>query len=319
MKAKILHADHTLQKEGVPLAQRAKHSLCRWMAPVAAAAALIAGALPAEAAKPHDKAQPQIISQQQTQKEVFLFGEIHGHKPSSNYMQEYLPELKKAGYNTLALELPHSIEKEFLELLDKPAKNTPLSQKNGFSGVVPKETIQVAQKAKSLGMEVRCIDGELSKSHIKAAEKADNRLANQKITEKEYVKELEKCFAQRNQVMKKHLQQIPGKTIALVGAFHTGGPTGLDTLLKKAGIPTKTLDLMPTGHPGVIDLFNKYQEPADLVIKNPEKGVKREHLTLLEELDIDALQAIMDKAATQNTPQKKERKKEALLAQHPSL
>jgi hypothetical protein len=49
MKAKTLYEDHRLQQKNIPLAERAKRTLCQWVAPVAAAAALIATGQPTEA------------------------------------------------------------------------------------------------------------------------------------------------------------------------------------------------------------------------------------------------------------------------------
>jgi hypothetical protein len=328
MTARTLHEDHHLQQQAVPFAQRARKTLCKWMAPVAAAAALIAGALPAEASKQHNNPPPPpSISQQETQKEVFLFGEIHRHKPSANYVERYLPELKKNGYTDFAVELPKSIEKEFLELLNKPTRDTPISQNDGFTVNIPKEMIQVAKKAKALGMKIHCIDSDLSEKLFTDIEKIDKKFNDKRISEKEYAQGLESCFAERNQIMKKNLQQIPGKTAALVGAFHTGGPTGLDTLLKKEGVPTKTLDLLPTGGPLSVELMHTHQEKADIVVRKPEKGVKKEHLSLLEDFNLESLEALVSEANTKASekPNKKERKKEdpkkesALLAQIPSL
>lgn len=290
MKSRTLLEDHRLQETGVPLSKRPL-SAAKWLAPVAAAIALLTS--------------PMGQAQTSTQtKEVFLFGEVHKHQPSANYICDYLPHLKKEGYKSLAMELPQSLEEEFRALLNGPLKETVLYQKDGFPVHISRETLQTAKKAQDLGFAIHCIDSNLSEKIFKDIEKVDKKLESQKICGEKYVQGVENALEKRNEIMAKNLQEIPGKTAAVVGVFHTGGHKSLNDLLTKQGIPTQTLDLLPKGGPLAVDLFAKHQTPSDVIVHSPENGVKAAHLSPLEDpLTLDTLERLVECAAPQ-TPDK---------------
>lgn len=297
-----LYEDHQNQQKGIPLAQRAATSLKNWIAPVAAAALLLAQ--PLQAQNTPDPSQPSQPSQNpnKTTQEAFLIGEIHGHQPSAAFTATYLEELKKKGYNSFALEIPKSLETEFKTLLKKPTQDAILYQTNGLPASIPKEIIQLAKKAQSLGMDIHCIDADMSKKMFEDIIKLGDQLDSNKISEEEFVKQLQKSYHPRNHTMAKNLQEIPGKTAALVGAYHTGGPISIDALLEKRGIPTKTLDLLPKSATNLVsELFQKYQKPTDVTVTEPEKGVQRKHLTILEDpLNPETLQNALEEYQEKN-------------------
>jgi hypothetical protein len=303
MRSRALLEDHQLHSSGVPLSQRPIRG-AKWIAPIAAAIALITSPLsPAQAPSPKE--------------EVFLFGEVHRHQPSANYICNYLPHLKEKGYQSLALELPQSLEQEFQALLKGPLKETILYQKDGFPVHISQETLQTAKKAQELGFSIHCIDTDLSKKIFTDIEKVDRKLEKQQVTEKQYVAGVERALEKRNAIMAENLEKIPGKTAAVVGVFHTGGHQSLNDKLEKKGIPTRTLDLLPPKGPLSIDLFHTHQKPSDVVVRTPEHGVKRAHLSALEDpLTLDTLTDVVE-CAESPPPEKKPPRKEKKPRENP--
>ena len=326
MKARQLLEDHHLQQNDIPLGRRPLQSLGKWAAPLAAAVALLTQQ-PLDASPPSD---PYSTQTARAQQEVFLFGESHGDKASTKYMESYLPHLKKAGYTSFAVELPKSIEKDFQDMVQNSKPSNVLYLPDGLPVNISPEILRAAKRAQSLGMDVHCIDSDNSKDYLdnlSTLTKITREYSDQKsIDGKEFSLKVEKSFQTRNQVMAKNLQEIPGKTAAVVGALHTGGPSSLNSILEQQGIPTKTLDLIPKDLSFAAKICNQHQEPADVTVQKPEKGVKKEHRQLLEDpLTPETLQKVVDQASTPlekaspNRPVKASREKRAPIEPSPGL
>lgn len=212
--------------------------------------------------------------------QVFVFGEIHGAEGNYEYMKSALTSLRERGVRNFAIELPEDAQEAFSSTLspkrgEEQVGGGVIHARNGAKLSGFGDYIGLASHARTLGMEVHCVDAPRDPRgrEVERIGKVDEKINKGKISEERYVEEVQKQFLRRNDHMAEKVSQLKGDTVLVTGMFHTGGRGSVEEKLRERGVSVVAVDMYPQGHNPTADIFERNETPpADLKVRTHGGG-----------------------------------------------